>query len=277
MQNSQIERSKAVVAGFIQTHALRSLTPQSFVFIDKQVSAETFTTFLQEIKTPDMVRFKVWDSDYRVIYSDYEPIIGQKFPENKELRQALSGNVSAWIGVPNDDENIGELQYEELLEVYIPIVFNDSTLPVGAIETYFDLKAVNILLAKIKMLIFIGVFFVVAIIFMLAWFLFRYLIRSRLTVLVQAAHEIAGGNLGVQVKIKGTDEINDLAEAFNYMASKLNEMYEGLECKVKDRTQELAKENKLMVGRELKMIELKKEIEELKTKLNKQNNKTNNE
>ena len=44
------------------------------------------------------------------------------------------------------------------------------------------------------------------------------------------------------------------------MAGKLKENIEGVEQKVKDRTKELETLNKYMVGRELKMIELKKQI-----------------
>jgi methyl-accepting chemotaxis protein len=277
MQNSQIERSKAVVAGFVQTHARRSLNPQSFVFANDQVSNQIFQPFYEEFKTPDMVRIKVWNTESRVIFSDYKPIIGKVFLVDQELQSALAGNVVVWKGKPSYEENIGELQFKELLSVYTPVYFEGDSRPAGVIETYFDLKEVNILLANNMVLIFVGVFSATAIIFLLAWILFRYLIRKRLAVLVQAAHEIAGGNLEIQVEMKGNDEINELSVAFNYMTSKLKDMYEGLELKVRNRTQELEKDNKIMVGREMKMIELKKEIETLKQQINKDNNQSNND
>ena len=96
----------------------------------------------------------------------------------------------------------------------------------------------------------------------------------------EITNEIAEGNLDKQVDIKSKDEIGNLASSFNRMTYELKksrkeiEKYSrGLESKVKDRTkelqsknEELAKFNKLAVGRELKMIELKKRIKQLEEK-----------
>ncbi len=101
----------------------------------------------------------------------------------------------------------------------------------------------------------------------------RFIIRpiANLTIVTK---EISAGNLDKRVEITSQDEIGTLGNAFNTMAGKLQELYQGLEQKVKDRTRvleektaTLEKMNKLMVGRELKMIELKKEVEDFKKKL----------
>ena len=105
--------------------------------------------------------------------------------------------------------------------------------------------------------------------------------------------EIIGqGNLGHIIKIKTGDEVEDLADSFNQMSSdlkksrtaieeskdvleikvvartkELNELNKNLEGKVGERTKELQKRldelerfHRLTVGRELKMVELKKEL-----------------
>jgi methyl-accepting chemotaxis protein len=91
-----------------------------------------------------------------------------------------------------------------------------------------------------------------------------------------AALEISKGNLNTQIKIKSSNEIGQLANSFNHMASELKQSYQGLEQKVGEQThelnakvEELGRTNKLMIGRELKMIELKEEIKNLKEKTNK--------
>jgi len=108
--------------------------------------------------------------------------------------------------------------------------------------------------------------------------------------LTSAVNKIQAGNLDVKTDIKSKDEIGKLGFAFNEMTTKLKESYSILEEKVKERTEELEKErgsleekvkertknldtkieelekmNNLMVDREMKMIELKKELEKYKT------------
>lgn len=102
----------------------------------------------------------------------------------------------------------------------------------------------------------------------------------------QVAKEIATGDLTKRIMLISRDEIGQLANSFNEMVDKLQQSHQVLEDKVKERTaeteearkqlevinkeiqkklEEVEKMNKLMVGRELKIIELKKEITDLKT------------
>jgi len=94
---------------------------------------------------------------------------------------------------------------------------------------------------------------------------------------------VGKGNLDYRLKIKTGDEIEQLADEFNKMTEKLKELMgklgeakESLEIKVKERTRELQERvdelerfHRATVGRELKMMELKEEIERLKKELEK--------
>lgn len=114
------------------------------------------------------------------------------------------------------------------------------------------------------------------------------------------------GDFNYRVEVKTGDEIEELANSFNQMAENLSQSYaaleeaktvleikvkartrelkeltEGLDEQVKERTKELQERvaelerfQKLVVGRELKMIELKKEIKKLKKKLEEMKNKS---
>jgi len=98
-----------------------------------------------------------------------------------------------------------------------------------------------------------------------------------------AAIEIGKGKLETKIDIKTKDEIGELASAFDQMTKDLQksrvelEKYsKELEKKVGERTKELESKmtelerfNKLAVGRELKMIELKKTIKKLEAQLKK--------
>ena len=100
-----------------------------------------------------------------------------------------------------------------------------------------------------------------------------------------AADEIGRGNLSVTIPSFASLEFSHLAESFKKMAFNLQDLYANLEKKVSIRTQELdernkklnesesvlkdaletsERANKLMVGRELEMVELKKTIKTLK-------------
>jgi nitrate/nitrite-specific signal transduction histidine kinase len=96
-----------------------------------------------------------------------------------------------------------------------------------------------------------------------------------------AALSISKGNLDTNIDIKSGDEIEQLAQAFIQMTvdlassrKKLEEYSKDLEKQVAQRTaelneklSELERTNKLMVGRELRMTELKTEIQTLKDQL----------
>ena len=92
-----------------------------------------------------------------------------------------------------------------------------------------------------------------------------------------AAHKISQGDLAVRVKVSSSDEFGRLAEMFNQMAVQLSEHIKQLEDGkaelevekglVEEKAAEMERMNKLMVGRELKMAELKKELKELKGKI----------
>jgi signal transduction histidine kinase/ActR/RegA family two-component response regulator len=58
------------------------------------------------------------------------------------------------------------------------------------------------------------------------------------------AREIATGELGVRLHVETGDELESLAEDFNYMAERLAESYAGLEKKVAERTEELIAANR---------------------------------
>jgi methyl-accepting chemotaxis protein len=101
----------------------------------------------------------------------------------------------------------------------------------------------------------------------------------------KAAEDVRAGNLDVETKIKGKDEIGTLASIFDEMVAniknsraELEKYSKTLETQVADRTKqveeskkaleekldELGRMNNLMVGREVKMTELKAEIDKLK-------------
>ncbi len=123
---------------------------------------------------------------------------------------------------------------------------------------------------------FIMTFLIIIIVFVMAGKISQPILK-----LAEASDKIASGDLNVSVKVNTGDEIEVLANSFNYMVKdlkisrkELKKWGESMDKKVNDKTkelqekvEELEKFNKFSIDRELKMIELKKEIEDLKNKL----------
>ncbi len=70
------------------------------------------------------------------------------------------------------------------------------------------------------------------------------------------------GDLGQRVLVDSKDEIGILGKNFNKLIEKLHKTLINIEKKINQRTEQLEKTNKSMVGREMKMIELKKKLEQ---------------
>ena len=85
----------------------------------------------------------------------------------------------------------------------------------------------------------------------------------------ESVNKIKDGDFDVRSDIQSRDEIGEMSDSVNAMASHLKESYRELEQRVEEKTkdlnvklEELEKLNSVMVGRELKMIELKKGLGE---------------
>jgi len=98
-------------------------------------------------------------------------------------------------------------------------------------------------------------------------------ITARIARLRDGASAIGQGNLDHRIDIRGDDEFTELAASFNEMTVKLNDSYHNLRGEIEERSRaektlreknaELTRLNRTMVGRELRMIELKEEVNAL--------------
>ncbi|MEI7718876.1 MAG: HAMP domain-containing protein [archaeon] len=188
--------------------------------------------------------------------------------ENIELgkiEKALEGDQKEGYFI--DDDNFVGYKFNG----FSTIIFEKSMTDLSTLINTLNITILlSILVAIILMIIVI--------------YLFTKSISDRISNLSKISQEISSGKF-TDIKfnekdIKAKDEIGILAKSFNNMALNLKDLYENLEKKVKERTEKLEESenilkktlddservNKLMVGRELEMIKLKKEMAELKEK-----------
>lgn len=143
IRNSFIDRSKLAVGSAIQFET-KDLQPQDFSLKDPKHAESVFNNLYNKVKSTEIIRIKVWDYSAKVIFSDDKSIVGQRFADNKSFKEAiLSKEPVTEIGAKTKPENVSELGYKQLLEVYVPITFKGETVPSGVIEAYFKLDDVN--------------------------------------------------------------------------------------------------------------------------------------
>lgn len=100
---------------------------------------------------------------------------------------------------------------------------------------------------------------------------FISLFMSPFSKIQKAISEIENDNYNIKIDIKTGDELELLADSFEGLSKKLLKNKINTEKKIENRTKELAKTNRFMTGRELRMKELKKENRELKKELDNKN------
>ncbi|XOU94986.1 MAG: cache domain-containing protein [Candidatus Kerfeldbacteria bacterium] len=107
---------------------------------------------------------------------------------------------------------------------------------------------------------------IVLFIFFIVTYLIARLVTNPILVLYHGTEAIEKGNLNYKVGTNSKDEIGQLSRSFDKMTASIKKSRSNINQKVEERTKDLEDLNKSMIGRELKMIELKKEIIELKNK-----------
>ena len=85
---------------------------------------------------PEVVRIKVWNRTATVIWSDKAELIGKRFPDNHDLREALGGEISVKIKPLAKREQASERAgHDVLAEVYVPVIDPRGGV-VGVVEVY---------------------------------------------------------------------------------------------------------------------------------------------
>jgi nitrogen fixation/metabolism regulation signal transduction histidine kinase len=186
--------------------------------------------------------------------------------EENSMRLADQGDKTQAQEILNGAEYAAQKKiYQDGLNQYLAErnaksdeAINLSTVSVQKIQSEAEMEA-NIVMWSIIILVGLELA-----LFILFYFVIARAVLKPLKQFENAAKEIASGNLNQEIKVATNDEIGQLSATFNKMARELKESRGNIEKKVADRTRDLTKLNQYMVGRELKMVEMKKEINKLK-------------
>lgn len=119
----------------VRAYSLERLFTEGELRGDPERYRESLSSLLS---LPEVVRVKVWDREGGVIWSDDARLIGRRFPQNRELQEALAGGVSVQLKDLGKSEHVYERErFAKLAEVYVPIL--SETQPrevIGILEIY---------------------------------------------------------------------------------------------------------------------------------------------
>src|SRR5262245_49488420 len=110
-------------------------------------AASEFDPFIEHLRTlPDVVRVNLYGVDRTVIWSSDEPLVGRQFEDNRELEQALRGEIVVESGTIAADkrkpEHIGlttksrARESDRFVEEYLPIRDDAGKNVIAVIELY---------------------------------------------------------------------------------------------------------------------------------------------
>jgi diguanylate cyclase (GGDEF)-like protein len=127
-----------LVAGAIQSQ----LAPYNFVGGLTGEDLLAVDGMLSELKRHGVVRIKVWDRRGRVRYSDERDLVGRTFPRPKGVSRALAGRVSSRISSLEDGSEADKRHHGRLLDISVPVRFEDEPGIPGAVELYFPYRPI---------------------------------------------------------------------------------------------------------------------------------------
>lgn len=226
LRTSMLNRAATFVADFVQLQALNHI-PDSSVFKTPDAKSQiVFSKVQSEVKTHEVVRIKVWNKNKTVIYSDDSNIVGKTFGDNDELNEALEGNIKTELVTPSKGENIDERNYNQLMEIYVPIYLSHAPAPDGVIEIYYTLHTLNAEIMQVQTRVVGFIIFTFLLLAIAIWLLLHFVVIHRLRMLEKATKEIEKGNLDIKVATRSHDELGQLAISFNSMADGLKRLQE---------------------------------------------------
>jgi signal transduction histidine kinase len=150
LRKDLLEREWRITADYIRTEARHYLTPADFALPFSPIAQEHFRDLYKKtVMMPEIVRVKIYDTTATVVWSDHALLIGQQFLDNPPFLGALAGHtmVNLEMGAGKGESLYEREEFPELVEVYVPIVFPDSTEVAGVVEAY---KAPTTVFANIR-------------------------------------------------------------------------------------------------------------------------------
>src|SRR3972149_10382214 len=121
VKKNALKKAQVVTADYVLAKATERLSRENFEDRDYARQFGVFESFMNLIKTKEIIKIKVFNASSDIIYSTSKKDIGQK-TDSRNYKKALQGQIAADIKPPiEEQDNIDLLGYKQVMEVYVPI------------------------------------------------------------------------------------------------------------------------------------------------------------
>jgi signal transduction histidine kinase len=138
IEEGVIHRTAATTALYVDSFIAPNVQELAHSKTLTQEHVDILNRLLQE--TPlgqQIVSFRVWDAEGRVIYATEPAMIGQVFPVEEGLLLALQGEITTKISALQKEENVLErAKQSRLLETYSPVRLGGTNQVIAVAEFY---------------------------------------------------------------------------------------------------------------------------------------------
>lgn len=140
IESGVLNRTAAITALYVDSF----VSPQIQLLVDQETLPEEVMESLDLLisDTPlgqQIVSFKIWSNDGRILYSIDRDLVGANFGVDDELASAIAGEVISSITALNKAEQLHErARWDRLIETYAP-VRKEGTQEVLAISEFYQL------------------------------------------------------------------------------------------------------------------------------------------
>ena len=138
IEANAVNRTAAISAIYLESMSAAELHdwPRGGT-VDDDTHADLDRIFVDGPLHREVLRFKLWDANGRIDYSNDHAQIGHVFPVKERLAAAFAGAVQARISDLKEIDNLPEqTNWDQLLEIYVPIR-STSTGKVFAVAEFY--------------------------------------------------------------------------------------------------------------------------------------------
>jgi C4-dicarboxylate-specific signal transduction histidine kinase len=191
-----------------------------------------------------------------------------------ETKRFAKQNIASlnYDKIQSEIPNLSQFNQVTSFQFYDTLDREEEILALAKIPNYpffifIEEKLDNVLSVSYKISWTLAIFVALAALFaILSISIFVRKFFSPLYTLQTAFSKVSKGDLTQRVAISSSDELEQLGDSFNNLVVQLKKNKDIIEAKTEEKTKNLAQLNKNTIDRELKMIALKKELNDLKNK-----------